>query len=447
MVLVVADIEIAFLKIELYSGHPEVVAAAEVLVAHIASQKDFLKDRNGWSRAARKLIASLWMREGDLLRFSTKKDYFSAGSRKQVWLTPKTLQLFKAMVELKWVNKVMEPVRPRYSKKKQGGLATVYCRSKIFKDLLLHLTREDIEVDDELPWITLTDSEKNVKPLPEEYLISDSYKHTLTVMKQHHDLLVRSHIKDGSSRKLDALTMRYQRKWKDHMGIGGRFYSPFCNLPKQDRLSITISGEPVGSWDFSQLHPTLLLLLEHGVGVEQNLFSIGDVYSMFGYSHLPRSAHKKFINTILNAKSRRAAARSISTAHHYWDMFENCWVYETYDGPAKRQGLPVWPEAPMAAAEGYIDSFLLFHPAFEEIAFKGRWGILQLFDSQIMQEAIRRATAMAIPVLPVHDELVLPRTQKETVRSVLVDSFHHVTEGKFKNHNPKIEWSEGQASY
>jgi hypothetical protein len=91
MVLVVADIEIAFLKIELYSGHPEVVAAAEVLVAHIASQKDFLKDRNGWSRAARKLIASLWMREGDLLRFSTKKDYFSAGSRKQVWLTPKTL--------------------------------------------------------------------------------------------------------------------------------------------------------------------------------------------------------------------------------------------------------------------------------------------------------------------------------------------------------------------
>lgn len=47
MVLVVADIEIAFLKIELYSGHPEVVAAAEVLVAHIASQKDFLKDRNG----------------------------------------------------------------------------------------------------------------------------------------------------------------------------------------------------------------------------------------------------------------------------------------------------------------------------------------------------------------------------------------------------------------
>jgi hypothetical protein len=445
MVPAVAEDQYTFLKIELYSGHPEVVAAAEVLVAYIASKKKFLKDRNGWIRAARKLIASLWMRDRDMFRFSTKKDYFSAGSRKQVWLTPKTLHLFKAMKELKWVNKAIEAVRPAYSKKKQGGLATVYCRSKTFKDLLLHLTPEAIEVDTDLPWVMLTDNDGNLKPLPEAYLSTDSYKQTLAVMQQHYDLLMRSDIKDASSRKLHDLVMRYQRKWKDHMGIGGRFYSPFCNLPKNDRLGITIRGEPVGSWDFSQLHPTLLLLLHHGVGMEQNLFSTGDVYSMPDYSDLPRSAHKKFINSIFNAQSREAAARSIMTAHRYWDLFEDCWVYETYKGRAKRQGLPVWPKSPKKAAQDYIDSFLFRHPAFEEIAFKGLWGTLQLLDSQIMQEAVKTATAMAIPVLPVHDELVVPRSQKDTVRIILIDSFHHVTDGEFKHHNPKVEWSEKEA--
>ena len=56
-----------------------------------------------------------------MFRFGTKKDYFSAGSRKQVWLTPKTLQLFKAMLDLGWVSKAYDAIPPEYAKKQQGG--------------------------------------------------------------------------------------------------------------------------------------------------------------------------------------------------------------------------------------------------------------------------------------------------------------------------------------
>ena len=66
------------------------------------------------------------------------------------------------------------------------------------------------------------------------------------------------------------------------------------------------------------------------------------------YPHLPRQAHKKFINTILNAKSKEAAARSIATAEEYHDLIEDTPVFVTYSGKAKRLRNPVWPERPFA---------------------------------------------------------------------------------------------------
>ena len=114
--------DFTYLRIEHYSGHPEVKAAAAILVDHVASGKSRLRDRRSWTSAARKLVASLWMREGDMFRFGTKKDYFSAGKRQQVWLTKKTLFLFNAMIELEWVVKAYDAIPPKYSKKQQGAL-------------------------------------------------------------------------------------------------------------------------------------------------------------------------------------------------------------------------------------------------------------------------------------------------------------------------------------
>ena len=120
-----------------------------------------------------------------MFRFGTKKDYFSAGSRKQVWLTPKTLQLFKAMLDLGWVSKAYEAIPPEYAKKQQGGLVTIYCRSLPFNKLLENLKEEDVEVDEDTPWVELRDEQRVLLLLPTKYVNSDSYRRTVDVLQRH----------------------------------------------------------------------------------------------------------------------------------------------------------------------------------------------------------------------------------------------------------------------
>lgn len=433
--------DVTYLRIEHYSNHPEVKAAADILVEKYAETKQFIKARPKWVSSARKLIASLWVRDEDLFRFGTKNDYFSGVNRKQVWMTPKTLELFKLIVALGWIVKVKAEIRPRNSKKNKGGLASIYQRQDSFKQLLNSLIKSDIQLDEEVPLVTITDENNQYMNLDEKYLQTESYQRTVTILNNHYELLKGSQIKDKKDNPLSNNILRYRRKFKVDMGTGGRFYSPFCVIPKKERLNITINGEPVGSLDFSQLHPTLILLLNKGVGKETNLFATGDIYHMPDYPHLPRQAHKKFINTILNAKSKEAAARSIATAEEYHDLIEDTSVFITYSGKAKRLGNPVWSESPLAYATQYVDDFLFRHPDFKDAAYSATWGILQLLDSAIIEYTINKATEHNIPVLPVHDEVVIPQQYKGHVGGFMIDGFHSVTKNRFKNHVPQIAWT------
>lgn len=429
-----------FLKIEHYSDHPEVRTAAEILVNGYARNMQFIKGRDSWIKAARKLIASLWVRDEDMFRFSTRKDYFSRGNRKQVWLTPKTLKLFKTMESLDWVTKEIAAVPPKYSKKHSGGLAAVYSRTTRFKELLSAIAIQDIELDDDLPLVTLTDDEGNYKELTNGYLSTESYSNTVDILNRHYQLLRDSDVRDSKGTLLTLERLRYRRRFKGRVGIGGRFYSPFCNESKRERLSVTMQGKPVGSLDFSQLHPTLILLLTYGVGEEPNLFATGDVYDMPNYPGLPRQAHKKFINTIFNASSVDSAARSISTATEYWDIFDDCPVFKTYKGKEKRIGNPVWLNPKVANARKYVDEFLYRHPSFEQAIASGRWGTYQLIDSSILESVISKATNAGIPVLPVHDEVIVPVEHRNEVHDMMVSAFHELTQHKFSEHQPKIKW-------
>ena len=76
------------------------------------------------------------------------------------------------------------------------------------------------------------------------------------------------------------------------------------------------------------------------------------------YPDIPRSGHKALINTIFNATSKESAAKSIATARMWYDLFDDCWVLQTYKKNERRDGDPVWPEKPLEAARAYIDAFL-----------------------------------------------------------------------------------------
>jgi hypothetical protein len=429
------DNSITNLRIEHYSGHPEVAKAAEHLVEAIAETKQFLKGRDNWLRDSKKLIASLWVRSDDQFRFSTKKDYFAGKNRKQVWMTPKVLELFKMMESFGWIKKTMGAIGPEVSKTGKG-LSSVYRRTDLFKGLMSDLKIDDIELNEDLPLVTLSIDNSYVE-LPEAYLETESYHRTLEVLDSHFKLLLSSNIKDKQGNKLKDTDLRYRRRFTSDMGNGGRFYSSFCTQPKEDRLSVTFNGEPAVSLDFSQLHPTLLLLLSQGTGTETNMFSTGDVYSMPDYPDLPRSAHKKFINTIFNAESKDSAARSIATARMYLDLEEDCLAFETYSGKAKRKGIPVWIN-PLKEAKKYVDDFIFRHPNFKDVAYCGKWGILQLIDSQIIENVMLMANKNNVPVLPVHDEVIVPESKAKLLKHFMMVSFHSITQDKFSQFTPTI---------
>lgn len=94
--------ETTFLRIEHYSDHPEVQHAAQLLVSRLKDQRT-IREEAKYVAAAKKLIASIYIRDELLFRMSTKKEYYSTAKRKQVWLTQKTLRFFNVMRELEMV--------------------------------------------------------------------------------------------------------------------------------------------------------------------------------------------------------------------------------------------------------------------------------------------------------------------------------------------------------
>ena len=108
--------ETTFLRIEHYSDHPEVNHAAQLLVSRLKDQRT-IRGEAKYIAAAKKLIASIYIRNESHFRMSTKKEYYSTKRRKQVWLTQKTLTLFNAMRDLEMVEIVQDAIPPMKMKR------------------------------------------------------------------------------------------------------------------------------------------------------------------------------------------------------------------------------------------------------------------------------------------------------------------------------------------
>ena len=187
--------ETTFLRIEHYSDHPEVQHAAQLLVSRLKKQRT-IREEAKYVAAAKKLIASIYIRDELLFRMSTKKEYYSTKKRKQVWLTQKTLTLFNVMRELEMVEIVQDAVPPMKMKKDRfgKGLTTVYVATSAFHDLLSNVTPEDIAFDTTAPRVELKDAEGAITTLPDTYLTSESYKDTVEMLESPYELLLNSNI-------------------------------------------------------------------------------------------------------------------------------------------------------------------------------------------------------------------------------------------------------------
>jgi len=403
-----------YLKIEHYSGHIEVHRASEILLEAYYAGSLRRTNEPEMLRDAKKLIASLWIRDADMFRFTTKTESFCSSGRKQVWMTNRTLKLFRKMIELGWVALVQKGRSGKWTKTGKG-MCAIYCRGKTFKDLLRTLSQADITVNPDLPRVELRDDDDNLVNLPESYEKGQIYRDTVQGLVDHYQLLLRSDIRLKTGNPMPPLMFYYVRKFKRTIKQGGRLYAGLQQLPKKDRLGITINGESVGSLDISQLHPALLLRGMYSIDKEPDgmLYpALADIYTMPDYPDLPRVVHKVLINALFNAKTEDSALRLMITGR-YWQDDDGEWRCKTYRGNKKLKGIKVFPTEPKKSAAKYVELFCHHHPLMAKAICKGHGSSLQYLDSQVMEKVMVLATKFGIPVLPVHDEIILPISKKE----------------------------------
>lgn len=417
--------DVTNLSIRAYSEHPEVYQFAEWLVDDYMSTKTRVKDRQEYILTARKLIASLWIRDGDLFRFTTKAKYFSGEGKKQVWMTRKTLTLFKHLksIEPKLINTVVKGVPPEVSKSGRG-LNTVYCRTFEFTKRLESLTFEDILPNPELEVMELNSEDEKNLPISEKEREQEWFKHSERVLNSHFNFLKSARLNSPNGERVAPIEYFYQRKFKNDFVSGGRWYSDFTRWSKQNRLSILFDKERAFSIDISQLHPTLIMRLYHHKDVEPIGMLRGDLrdaYDMPKYNHFPRIVHKKLVNTLFNSESEDAALRSIMTAH--LDKDENGeYVCRTYKGKQKRKGEKLFKDNKKGAKE-YLEYFKWMHPYYAEAICSGLGIKLQKMDSHLVTNVVDVATSIGLAVLPVHDEFVFPESRLEDMQKILTEVF------------------------
>ncbi len=416
-----------FLQIRAYSEHPEVKKAASILVEEYFADAIRRKDESLLIRDAKKLVASLWLHPSDMFRFTTKTAYFTAKYRKQVWLTPRVLKLFMLTRTIGWVNDALPAIPPYASSKGDGkGVAAIYARSLTFTKLLEKLRVEDTDVNPDLPRVKVTIEPDDVLGLEGEMVLGidptrvklNKYtQEVVNTLEAQWALLKQFQIKRADGLNLPWADLYYHQSTRGKMLRGGRLYAHFCTYPKEERLGITIGGEPVGSLDLSQIHPTLLLAME---GLQSEAEVMGkdapeDAYSMPDYEDFTRSHNKILINILFNSKSEDAAVRAFLNTNCWYDESEKELKFKTYKGRSKKKrlGHPVFSPNKKPEALRYVETYKRAHPVFTDVICSNLAGDLQSLDANIAIKVIDLMTQAGFPVLTVHDEFIVRRADRK----------------------------------
>ncbi len=196
-------------------------------------------------------------------------------------------------------------------------------------------------------------------------------------------------------------TVTLVRRFKHSLAFGGRFYAPVCSMAPEDRQRITINGEPVAEVDVRASQLTVLL------GIIGHRHAPEDAYAVPG---IPRDVVKAWViqtlgsGALVRTWSRdTAGAGSGVRPSAVWEALR-----PRYSFLADLPGL-----VPAPLFEGI--------PAGARSVAAGQWVAQR--EAAIMARAMSDLVTTGIPVLPVHDSLIVPASQAERASASLTAAF------------------------
>ena len=173
---------------------------------------------------------------------------------------------------------------------------------------------------------------------------------------------------------------------------GGRFYGGWwqrCSRP--DRTRILIDGEETVELDYKAFQPRLCYDLD---GLQ--LGPDHDPHMIPGYSVEYRDAAKRTFGRLLNS------------------------------GPEAKLGRPKELEGLFARPKDFSAFVRAMEARYAPVARwlrAGRGLEMQFIDSQIADEVIARMTAQGVPVLPVHDSFIVPRSAEVPLGLAMIEAY------------------------
>ncbi len=192
-------------------------------------------------------------------------------------------------------------------------------------------------------------------------------------------------------RPVDTLDRRLRRVFtQGRFGSGGRLYGGFWqHLRKETRLKgLFINREEVVELDYGQMNPRILYGLCGAQPPED------DAYAIPGYQRF-RPGVKKVMNSMIFA-TKRLTRMPKGVRKEFEDQHR---------------------------VEQVMQAIEAAHPAIKDCFFRGMGHEAQFIESQVLVEVLLSLRDLGVHALPIHDSVVVGRSNKTRAKEVMLSCF------------------------
>lgn len=204
------------------------------------------------------------------------------------------------------------------------------------------------------------------------------------------------------------LTSVYKRVWSwGSMNMSGRWYGSVVNMPRVDRLGLTIDGEPVVEIDYVAIHPRILWSMYN----KPLLAFPHDIYTEITDSKSPTDRKMAKLALLIYLNGDEKEAKLAITGE-----------FNTLTQEEKKEYTLGKPSLLWHLINDYFISEGM--PVKEDYKGNNNIGLkLQNQDSELAAIVIERLRMVGVPVLVVHDSFIVQERYQHITEQVMSQCF------------------------
>ena len=208
---------------------------------------------------------------------------------------------------------------------------------------------------------------------------------------------------------------QFRRIFSGSLDSGGRFYSldgGIQTMPSNERRQLLMSGSPVAELDYSCMHPSIIHELKNRENdvefIDPYDFSVSQIEFSCAPKEVVRDYFKMALIIALNCKDFKSAEGALRHKFESDSKFHVLGHHFASD----------------VLKEAYSHNLHLREYFFCDMGL-----FLQNIDSQIMSSLINMTNANMMPVIPVHDSVIIQEHNVKEVSEMMIDAYTRILGG------------------